>query len=459
MWIPDINRSNKPKYIAIAEALESDIGSGRMKPGEKLPTHRDLADALNLNVSTITRAYSEAERRGLVSGTVGRGTFVSADASVTRELMRTEDKATGLIEMGLVLPLYEKDPDLLERIEKLQIRHRLSDYLRYTDPAGLPEHREIGAQWIARFGMEAGPDRITVTAGAQHALACTLAACFQPGDRIAVDFLTYPGLKTLAGMMHTRLTPIVMDIHGMIPEALEIACKRDAIRGIYLMPSVQNPTGILMPAERRKALVQVIEKNGLLLIEDDAYSYTAVEKLPALSTFLPDHSVYIASLSKILFAGLRSAYVAACPRIRARLAGAVLNTLWMAPTLNTAIISDCIQDGTVDAIIGHKLAEARIRRSIAEKELGLDAEPHGRQCFFLWHPLPEPWTGKAFEDKARDAGVNVFCAEKFAVGSEDVSAAVRLSLSGPESREELTAGLKKIREILRLGYWPMTGVL
>ena len=458
MWRPDELSLNTPKYLAIALALATDIGKGRLLPGEKLPTHRELADVLSVNVSTITRAYNEAERRGLISGTVGRGTFVASDASVTRELMRADEPRSGYIEMGLVLPLYHHEPELMERLEKLNRSKNLASYLRYTDPAGIPEHREIAARWVRRFGMTAGLDNITVTAGAQHALACTLASCFQPGDRIGVDALTYPGIKTLAGMLHIRLVPIMMDEEGMVPDELETACRREPIRGIYLMPGMQNPTGTCMGDERRHKILAVIQRHALLLIEDDAYCYTAAAIKPALSSFLPGNSVFISGLSKILFAGLRVAFVVTAPQIRARLNAAVLNTLWMAPTFCAAIVTDCIDDGSIDRIIQDKLTESRSRNGIADTVLPRQVQRSSDCGFFLWHPLPEPWTGKTFEEEAKARGINVFCAEKFAVGNQEVPAAIRISLTGPETQAELAQGLTEIADLLKLDYLPMAGV-
>ena len=80
MWTPDLRQRSGPRYLAIAEALADDAGGGRLRPGTRLPTHRDLADRLGVTVGTVTRAYAEATRRGLVSGEVGRGTFLRAPA-------------------------------------------------------------------------------------------------------------------------------------------------------------------------------------------------------------------------------------------------------------------------------------------------------------------------------------------------------------------------------------------
>src|SRR5687768_745949 len=91
IWIPDLSSHRGPRYLAIADALAIDIRSSRLSPGDRLPTHRELAYQLGVTVGTVTRAYGEAERRGLIGGEVGRGTFVRSDISV-----RADRKSTRL---------------------------------------------------------------------------------------------------------------------------------------------------------------------------------------------------------------------------------------------------------------------------------------------------------------------------------------------------------------------------
>jgi len=322
----------------------------------------------------------------------------------------------------------------------------------------MPEHRQIGAEWVRRFGILTHADNVTVTAGGQHGLCCIFAACFKPGDRIGVDALTYPGFKTLAAMMHIRLVPIAMDKQGMIPEELETACRRDQLSGVYLMPAVQNPTGSGMGVQRRNAIAALILRYQLLLIEDDAYWFTADAPLPALSSVLPDNSLYVAGLSKMLFAGLRSAFVVAKPELQTRLAAAVLNSLWMAPTLNCMIVCEAILDKTIDRIVGTKLKEAKIRNDIAAEILPQPFSRTNASGFFLWYQLPEPWTGRAFEEQARIRGVNLFCSEKFVVGNSEAAPAIRIALTGPETHQQLTKGLRQIVEILKDGCWMSEGL-
>jgi DNA-binding transcriptional MocR family regulator len=454
MWKPILTKTSQPKYSAIADKLEQNIRGGLLRPGDQLPTHRELADSIGVNVSTITRAYKEAERRRLIAATVGRGTFVAADACAVLDLVPKEGMKTDLIEMGLVTPLYGQEENLVDIINRLSRNRRLEDYMKYTDPAGLPEHRVTGAHWVKRYGLNVGPERIVITAGAQHAMACSMLSCFQQGDRIAVDALTYPGFKTLAGMLGIRLVAIPSDEHGMIPETLHTACRRDEIKGIYLMPGVQNPTAIHIPKTRREKLADMILRHKLLLLEDDVYEHTCSKHVPALSTLVPDNSIFIAGLSKIMYPGLRSAYVVAIDKYRDLLIKAILNTLWMSPTLNAAIIAECINSGAMEKTIVTKRKEAVRRNTLVSEKLAGFTYTGMPAGYFIWIWLPKPWTGLDFEIRSRQLGVNIFSAEKFAVGGVVPPSAVRISLSGSETQVQLTKGLDIISKILRENYNP-----
>lgn len=448
IYTPHIGGGNTPLYKRLADALERDIDTGALKPGERLPTHRDMADALSLNVSTVTRGYREAEKRGLLSGTVGRGTFVAADATTATAMVSFEPAVPGMVEMGLISPLVYMDPDVAEGFRKIARRKDPSSFLRYSDPRGLPEHRRAGAEWAGRFGLETTSENVIVVAGAQHGLTCCLSGLLRDGDRIAADALTYPGIKTLATMLGIRLVPIAMDEQGIMPEALDTACRRDRIKAVYLMPGVQNPTTATMSAPRRDAIARLAEAHDLLIIEDDAYDLTVPGKDVPVSARAQNRSVFIAGMSKSLTAGLRVGFLVAPKQLLKPLAKAVLNTIWMAPSLNVELTAMWIQDGTADRVVEQKRVEAARRYMIAcdvLEGLRFRGKPSG---FFLWLELPEPWTGQALEATAHEQGVNVFGAEKFAVGDTASPPAARLSLTGAEAMDDFRRGLWVIRNIL-----------
>lgn len=451
-WNPTLQISEegngKPKYQALADAIQRDIFAGRLNPGDKLPTHRDLADRLHINVSTVTRGYVEAERRNLVSGVVGRGTFVASDVLTNSAMVSFEPHAPGMIELGLIEPFYGLDPDIMDGMRTLLRKRSPESFMRYSDPRGLPEHRAVGAQWVGRYGLSAPPEQVIVCSGAQHGLTCCLTGLFKAGDRIAADALTYPGMKSLTAMLGVRLVPIPMDEHGMLPEGLDAACRRDAVKGLYLMPGMHNPTTISMPRERREALARVAQKHDLLLIEDDAYDLTVSNNLPPVSVFAPQNSVYIAGMSKSLAAGLRVAFLAAPEPLLGNLAHAVLNTVWMTPPLNAALACQWIQDGQADETIALKRREAESRFTEAKAMLSNFSFAGRPSGFYIWLKLPRPWTGRDFETAARKAGVNVFGAEKFAVGESEAPPMARISLSGPKDVEELRRGLEIVKELL-----------
>ncbi len=448
-WIPILNDENRPKFKRLADAIERDVYSGKLKPGDKLPTHRDLADDLRMNVSTVTRGYAEAEKRGLVCGTVGRGTFVTPDAVTSTPMVSFEPHAPGMIELGLVNTFYDLDPDIQEAMKRLTRRRNLNTFLRYTDPHGLPEHRETGVEWIRMHRMEVDTDDVLVCTGAQHGLTCCLSALFRSGDRIATDCLTYPGMKTLAAMLGIKLVPVQMDEQGMIPEMLDTVCRRNSISGVYLMPEVQNPSTACMSLKRRQEIAEISKRHGLVIIEDDAYTLTVESDLPPVSAFARENSVHIAGVSKTIAVGLRVAFMSASGEIREKLAHAILNSVWMTPPLNVELICQWIQDGTAEKtmLLKRKAANERYEavRDIID-EMEIVGNPSG---FFLWLTLPDPWRGFMVESRAREEGLNIFSAEKFAVGDSPVPPMIRLSLSGPKNIEELRYGLKILNRIIQ----------
>ncbi len=450
MWKPRIPGSGKPLYLAIADALERDVGEGVLKPGARLPPQRELAAAMDLNLSTVTRAFKECERRGLISATVGRGTFISADTGVSVPLLPREASGRGLIEMGLVLPLYGLESGVVEEIKSAMSSRGLGRLLRYTEPAGLPEHREAGALWVGRRGLKTSPEDILVTSGSQNALACCLMALFKSGDRVAADALTYPGLKTLAAMLGIRLVPIPMDREGMIPDGLDAACRRESIRGVFLMPEVHNPTTACLAPHRRERIAALVKRHGLILIEDDAYGFTGDERRRALSASLPEHAIFLAGVAKAIGAGLRISFMAAPKRFRGRLENAVLSTVWMASPLNAEIASRIVSGRRADAILLRKRKEAGRRTAMALEKLSAYAVRTRPEGFFLWLELPDGRTGRELELMAREAGVRIFRAEKFAVGG-GAPQAVRVSLTGADTFERLASGLDVIASILAGG--------
>ena len=241
-------------------------------PHTKLPPQRELADFLDLNLSTVTRAFRLCTDKGVIYAVIGRGTFVSPNA-VLHDTMGGTEKS--IIELGSIHP-YEEFNEILADTAREILRGKGA--ARLFALGGVQDedrHARTACSWLARFSLAAEPANLLLTSGTQSALAIVLTALFDAGDRIAVDGYTYANFIGLAKQLNIRLIPIEGDVDGMLPDALARQRQQINIKGVYLMPSCANPTGIVMPEERRRKIAAVLRKHNMFLIEDDAYGFTA----------------------------------------------------------------------------------------------------------------------------------------------------------------------------------------
>lgn len=447
IWTPTLP-ADRPKYLALADAIEADLASGLLAPGQRLPTHRDLADALGVTVSTVTRGYAEAARRGSVRGEVGRGTSVVSAQVAANPWWGGGGQARPKIDLGLVTGMYGLDPDLGAALRQLAARPDSHELLRYQPSRGMVRHREAGSLWCARFGVQAPPERILVTAGGQHALLVLLSVLFRPGDRVVVGNLNYPGLIAAASLLGLKLAPVALDAEGVVPEALEEVCAREGVRGLYVMPGSHNPTTASPGAARQQRLAELARSRNLQVIEDAAYALTADLPLVTLASLAPERTFFIGSVSKLVAGGLRVAFVASPQEQVERLELGITGTTWMASPLCAEIAASWILDGTADAVMRRKLVEAARRGEVAARVLAGRDYAGIKTGYFIWLKLPEPWRAGDFERSAALRGVVVIAGDAFAVGQTPAPAAVRVSLSAAGSRQELEHGLGVLAELL-----------
>src|SRR5258706_10308763 len=312
MWNPEIDTAGA-RYLAIAEALSGDVKSGRLRPGDRLPTHRDLAYRLGVTVGTVTRAYAEAARRGLVGGEVGRGTYVrdTRPASFSALDDRSDGGGEAPIDLGVnKAAAAEAGPLFAAALRQLADSPDLGALLDYQPHRGRLRHRAAGAAWLSRAGLAVDPERVIVTAGGQHAMSIAFAALARPGDLVLAEQCTYPGMKAVAGLLQLRLQGVAIDRDGLVPEAFEAACRAGPARALYCTPNLQNPTGSVMPVERRRAIAAIAESHGVAIVEDDAYGFLDAGLPPPLASFAPTVGHYLSSLSKSLAPGLRLGFLA-----------------------------------------------------------------------------------------------------------------------------------------------------
>lgn len=443
MWAPQLFDSDEPLFLALARALERDISDGSLAPGDRLPTHRALAKYLGISVGTVTRAYAEVEKRGLIRGEVGRGTFVGGSESGD-----FPSEGGGPLDLALTWPLYGVDPPLAVALRALADDPGVERLLRYGPHAGLPHHRAAGARWAERHGIDVDPDRVFVCAGVQHALAVALATLVEPGDVVLAEDLTYPGFKAIAETLHLRPVGVEMDGQGLVPEALEAACRARRPKVLYTIPSIQNPTTAVMSTERRREIVRICSTHRVTILEDDVHRLLHPEPPPAFASIAPDLTYSVVSMSKSVCGGLRVAFLVAPSGAGARISHNLWAMTWMATPLAAEIAARWIDDGTADAVVRRKRSEARARQTIATRMLDGSTYRTAPDAYHLWLELPQPWRSADFTLECQRRGVSVSPAEAFAVRRLDYGRAVRISLSGVEHRRELEAGLKVVANVL-----------
>ncbi len=444
-WTPTITDRQGPLYQRIVTALAEDIAAGRLHRGQALPTQRALARALGVDLTTVTRAFAEARRQGLVEARVGRGTFVGARPP---HALRG---AAPRIDLSMNLPPQPPEADLDGRLAKalsdVRAEAGLAAYLTYQQPGGTAAERQAAAAWMQDLMPGVAADRLVLAPGTQSALFCLLLADAAPGDTVLTEQLTYPGLKAAAAAAGLRLIGIEMDAEGIVPEALDQAARAGAARLVYLMPTLHNPTTVTMPAERRGRVAEVVRTRGLTLIEDDPYSFLAPGLTP-ISALIPERAYLAASLSKCIAPGLRTALVVAPDaEAAARLAGLLRATLQMPAPLMAAVATRWMRDGTASAIVGAIRAEATARQALARAALGrhaFAAHPNGHH---VWLPLPPRWPAQRFAAHLNGRGLAVVTGDAFATDAPAPNA-IRLALGAAQSRAQLTRALEILSEAL-----------
>jgi len=441
-WIPDISAASGPKYLAIAGAIARDIDAGKLRAGDRLPPQRTLAEALGLDLTTITRAYGEAQRLGLVEGNGRRGSFVRSNTAAAIGIRIDDAGETGMNAPpeGFGGSLGSSFQDCTAAL--LAPEHGALPF-QYQRSGGAPSVRKAGADMLATRGIPCSEDTVLIAAGGQNALHAIFSAELKAGEKLAVCPYVYPGLLALARRFGIELVAVEADEGGMIPAALEQICLNQEIRAIYLVPTNDNPTAVTMPSDRRAAIAEVIVQHELLLIEDDAYGFLPNEPLPPVTSFAPDNSWYIASVSKVLTPGLRVAWLRAPDVAGAwRLAADMHETAIMAPPLNAAVVAEWLRTGTFDRLVDEVRAEASHRQELACECLPNASFRAPSYGYHLWLDVPADLDARHIADALRQHGLAAISGDAFAADRTITSTgALRVSIGGALSRKKLRRGL------------------
>lgn len=437
----------RSRYKTLVDTYAADIRAGRLLPGTRLPTHRQLAASEGLALVTASRVYAELETMGLVSGEAGRGTFVRETSLLPGQGIDQKDVAVGMIDLNFNYPSLPGQAELLRTaLRQLALSGDLEALLRYQPHAGRQHERASVARHLKTRGLSVDAEQVLIVNGAQQGLAVTLMALLKPGDVIAADALTYSGFKVLAEALHLEVVAIPVTEQGPDLAALDKLCRQRPVRAVYSMPTLHNPLGWVMPLEQREDLIEIARRHDLTIIEDAAYAFLVDNPPPSLAVLAPERTVYVSGLSKNIATGLRVGFIAAPVERVAALERIIRATTWNTPGVMTAIACGWLDDGTVTLLEAQKRSDAQARQALAAQILeGLPTVGHP-SSYFLWLPLLEDVRADHIVVELMHEQVSVTTAEPFTV-SAHVPHAIRLAL-GSVDMLVLRQALLKVRQVV-----------
>ncbi len=435
---------SKFEYLKLADAVAAEIANGAFKPGDRLPPQRSFAYERKIAVSTASRVYTELLRRGLVVGEVGRGTFISADAK--RGIAAPSEPRGARIDLEFNYPTVPTQSALIAKsLVGLDRPEALDIALRQATSVGTPNARNISTIFLSRQNWSPKPDQLVFTANGRQCIAAALAALVPTGGRCGVEALTYPFIKGIAARLGVTLVSLAMDEAGVRPDAVQKAHREGHLSALYIQPTIQNPLGMTMPPSRRSDLLRVVEKLGLVVIEDAVYGF--LDDAPPLAALAPDSCVVIDSLSKKVAPGLALGFIVSPLRLRESIRASVRSGGWTASGYAFAAGQRMMSDGTAAELSRLKRIDARQRQQMAADRLSGFAIQSNDKSYHLWLTLPPHWRSQTFVAAAARRDIALTPSTTFAVTPGHAPNAVRLALAAP-AMEQLDLGLRTLSGML-----------
>ena len=442
-WTPAWNKE-RPLYQSLAKRLEDDIRSGALLPGTKLPPQRELADFLDINVSTVSQAFRICSDKGLLTGVTGSGTFVAYDAMTNLSL--APDGTEPSIELASMMPETIAVDGVVASLQAMLAEEKAPAFFQYG--SGRAAWRRLAALDLLRRAGAVGKEGAVAANGGQNAIVASLLALCRPGDRLGVDPLVYSGLKQAARLLGVRLVPVAQERGEMSADGIRYAVQNHQIKGLYVVPDFQNPTAHVMSEQGRRTIAQAAEDEGLFIIEDGVARLMAADPLPTIQSLAPERTFFILSLSKVLLPTLRMAYILCPPAYTDALQGIVQSLHLSQSELLAELTARLLVSGAAEALIAARREGAARRNAIAEEILKGYTLLGSSECLSRWLVLPEGLTGTQAEAEARRRGVAVYGDAHFAVGPASRQHGLRLAVTAPAADDELAEGLRRLKSIL-----------
>lgn len=453
-WFIDTAALKRPVYLSLADQISRAITDGRLGEGLQLPPQRTLADNLKISVQTVGRAYEELIRRGMLSGETGRGSFVRREEPRGTEPYLPE-RLGEIIDLSILKPVCETmHVDRMKTaLGQLAIDLPPSTVLSFRPNVIFPRHRMVAADWLKFCGLDVAPTNICLTNGATAGMTIALMSVASPGSTVVTEAMGHHTLVPLASYLGLKLTGIEIDEEGILPDALDAACRTEPVRALFIQPTVINPNATMMGQARREAIVAVSRAHDIAIIENDVLGPLIEDRPKPIAAIAPERTLYVTSFTKTVMPGLRAGYLAVPDRILPAVTNRHLVTNWIATPLIAELATRWVADGTAAELVRWQRGALRRRQAVAG-ELLADIEHHAHpEGLHVWLPLASREAEDLFVSQARLRGVAVAPGKSFQTGSIR-KPAIRLSV-GSTNEAELRAGLRVVVNLARVNPEPL----
>jgi 2-aminoadipate transaminase len=470
------HRADAPVYKQLADGIRSLVDSGVIQSGEKLPATRELAGHLGLNRTTVAAAYAVLEQSGILQGHVGRGSFIANSARSDRPTTVRSER----IDWESLLPPLESIAAAAPKIQisfansrPAQDAFPLACFRRLTkdviDGEGAAQILQLGSphgyaplrRYLLEQAVAAGiarpSDDLIITNGCQQALDL-LARLFFGEKRgaasgVAMEDPVYHGLVRVFTRAGAHVIGVPIDADGLDPAVLEEALQQYRPRLLVVTPSFQNPTGATLPLERRKRIIELAQRYGAVLVENDIYSELRYRgaALPTLKELDESgNTILLRSYSKVSFPGLRVGWAIAPQPVIARLAEAKQWSDLHSDQLSQAVLLRFAESGELERHLERTRAAGAEKLNCMLEACARCLPPGSRFTrptggMSLWIEMPAPLLTESLLRRAAQRGIDFLPGRYFSARRPHVRA-FRLSFGGL-SPTEISRGLIILGEV------------
>jgi DNA-binding transcriptional MocR family regulator len=437
------------KYKRLVKAMAADIESGALASGERLPPQREVAADLAISVQTVTNAYKELERQGLIRCEVGRGSFVSARVTETMSNYMLDTAERSVVDFSIARIVHTPEHDAMWR-KVCATLSTIEDqpWIRAFRPiAGFDSHRQAGVEWLASLNMPAKVETLLVTNGVAHSIFLALASIVGPGDTVLCESLTDHGVIGSANVLGFTLKGLEIDEHGIRPEHFEEVCDSERVSALVCTPTLNHPTVAMMTDSRRRAIARIAERYGVYVIEDDVYGALPAKAHTPIASLIPDLAFYCTSMTKSVLSGLRTGYLTMPPRLALRAESVLRVSSWMATSPIAEVATRWIMDGTAQRLVEIQRDRLAKRQAIVRDVLGayvLGSHPH---ALSVWLRVPDYWQADRITRELRNRDIAVTSPDPFLVRGAERPNAVRLCVGAEVSDAAFKSAIETMRAV------------